>query len=110
MEVLDFFLANKRRPTQKDLPNLDKWLQKRGKSVNEYCGELGLYGTRNMKRTFESVASEIQEFARTNGRPPKRDDPGMPALDKWLQRKGSSLAHYRIKVLQCQDSSVSDKD
>jgi hypothetical protein len=88
-ELRRFFREHKKRPSGRDLPAINKWLEQRDSSLPERCDELG-FPQIVTRRTDREVNAELRSFVRTNKRRPTASD--LNAIQKWLQRRGSSVS------------------
>lgn len=78
-----------RRPSNRDMPCHEQWLQRQGSSLAKLCDELGLPGGRVFDRTRESIKAEVRKVFEDTGRRPSKND--MRSQDQWLRKRGSSI-------------------
>jgi len=86
-EILDYYEAHGRRPTDEGLKPLASWLNRNGYAMWKVCDELGLPGEHQepvRDRTLAKAKKEIRTFVREHGRRPRVRD--KPALNAWLRK------------------------
>jgi hypothetical protein len=101
-EIRVYFTKHGRRPSQlsnEHWKKTDTWLRKCGSSLSQVCRGLGLPSW-NLSRSWETIEAEVGAYFDEHGtRPMATTNTEWRACNKWLGRRGSSLASFCSKQL-----------